>query len=88
VRDPQAMKAAAAGCEVVYHLVGKSHSGPPETPYGRSKLETVRANWPNLVANGSADSMLILMSCSSISIFKRNGFLLQSQPGQSIALPL
>ncbi len=94
VRDPQAMKAAAAGCEAVFHLAGKAHAltevqgdeevyravntdgtrhvlegavaggarrfvlfssvkamgeggarcldetfdGPPETPYGRSKL--------------------------------------------------
>jgi nucleoside-diphosphate-sugar epimerase len=26
VRDPQAMKAAAAGCETVYHLAGKAHA--------------------------------------------------------------
>lgn len=26
VRDPQAMKAAAAGCEIVYHLAGKAHA--------------------------------------------------------------
>ncbi len=99
VRDPQAMKSAAAGCEIVYHLAGKAHAltevrgdeeayraintdgtrhvlegavaggarafvlfssvkamgeggcrcldesfdGPPETPYGRSKLEAERA---------------------------------------------
>ncbi|TAL12312.1 MAG: NAD-dependent epimerase/dehydratase family protein [Nitrospirae bacterium] len=98
VRDPQAMKAAAAGCEEVFHLAGKAHAltevqgdeaayrdvnaegtrhvlegavaggarrfvlfssvkamgegddrcldetfdGPPETPYGRSKLEAER----------------------------------------------
>lgn len=98
VRDPQAMKAAAAGCETVFHLAGKAHAltevqgdeaayrdvnaegtrhvlegavaggarrfvlfssvkamgeggercldetfdGPPETPYGRSKLEAER----------------------------------------------
>jgi len=98
VRDPQAMKAAAAGCEIVYHLAGKAHAltevqgdeeayrsinadgtryvlegaaaggarcfvlfssvkamgegedrcldesfdGPPETPYGQSKLEAER----------------------------------------------
>lgn len=99
VRDPQAMKAAVAGCEIVYHLAGKAHAltevrgdeatcraintdgtrhvlegavaggartfvlfssvkamgeggsrcldesfdCPPETPYGRSKLEAERA---------------------------------------------
>ena len=98
VRDPQAMKTAAAGCEAVFHLAGKAHAltevrgdedvyravntegtrhvlegavaggarrfvlfssvkamgeggarcldesfdGPPETPYGRSKLEAER----------------------------------------------
>ena len=98
VRDPQAMKAAAVGCETVFHLAGKAHAltevqgdedlyravntdgtrhvlegavaggarrfvlfssvkamgeggdrcldetfdGPPETPYGRSKLEAER----------------------------------------------
>jgi nucleoside-diphosphate-sugar epimerase len=98
VHDPQAMKAAAAGCEIVYHLAGKAHAltevrgdedtyraintdgtrhvlegavaggarafvlfssvkamgeggsrcldesfdGPPETPYGRSKLDAER----------------------------------------------
>jgi len=98
VRDPQAMKAAVAGCDIVYHLAGKAHAlaelkgddeayfgintdgtrhvlegavaggarafvlfssvkaageggtrcldesfdGPPETPYGRSKLEAER----------------------------------------------
>jgi len=98
VRDTQTMKAAAAGCETVYHLAGKTHAlsevrgsedayrvintdgtrhvlegaiaggarafvlfssvkamgeggkrcldesfdGPPETPYGRSKLEAER----------------------------------------------
>lgn len=26
VRKPQAMKAAAAGCEIVYHLAGKAHA--------------------------------------------------------------
>jgi len=26
VRDPQAMKTAAAGCEIVYHLAGKAHA--------------------------------------------------------------
>ena len=26
VRDPQAMKAASAGCEIVYHLAGKAHA--------------------------------------------------------------
>ena len=26
VRDPQAMKEAAAGCETVFHLAGKAHA--------------------------------------------------------------
>lgn len=100
-REPQAMKAAAAGCETIFHLAGKAHAltevqgeeeayravntdgtryvlegaaaggarrfvlfssvkamgeggdrcldetfdGPPETPYGRSKLEAERLVW-------------------------------------------